>query len=100
MTEPIRIEPEVWTAIARRHDDAADIIARSRLAGNAIADALRTYGPIMHRTKAAATDVLRLRDQQLHNHDNRHRDAAHALRRASARFIDAEDLNTKRLDLD
>jgi hypothetical protein len=95
MPDHIRIEPDVWHAVAARHDDAADIIARSRLAGPDIADALGTYGPILHQTKAAAADILMLRDAELHAHDRSHRDAADALRRAAAGFASTEDHNAE-----
>jgi hypothetical protein len=100
MTEDIRIEPDVWRMVAGRHDDAADIIARSQLAGPDIADALRGYGPIMHRTKVAAADVLILRDAELRAHGGSHRNAAEALRRAAATFAATEDHNTERLRLE
>ncbi len=100
MIDHIRIEPEVLCTVAGRHDEAADIIARSRLAGTDIAGALRSYGPIMHRTKAAATDILTLRDAELRAHDSRHRDAADALRRAAVSFAAAEDDNAERLRLE
>ena len=100
MTEPIRVEPDVWRAVADRHAQAADIIARSRQAGPEIASALRTYGPIMHRTKAAATEILILRDAELRAHDGCHRDAADTLRRAAASFASTEYENTERLRLE
>ncbi len=100
MTDHIRITPEVLGAVATRHDEAADIIAQSRLAGPKIEAALRCYGPIMHRTKAAAADLLGLRDRELRVHDTGHRDAADALRRAAVSFASAEDLNAERLTLD
>jgi hypothetical protein len=96
----IRIEPDVWCTVAGRHDEAADIIARSRLAGHDIAEALHSYGPIMHRTKAAATDILTLRDAELGAHDSRHRVAADALRRAAAGFSLTEEHNAERLHVE
>jgi hypothetical protein len=100
MTDPIRISPEVLRAVASHHDEVADVIARSRLAGPEIAVALRSYGPIMHETKAAATDLLTLRDTELRAHDTRHRDAANNLRQAAANFVATEDLNAERLRLE
>jgi hypothetical protein len=100
MTDHIRFEPDVWCTGASRHEEAADIIARSRLAGHNIADALCSYGQIMHRTKAAATDILTLRDTELRAHDNRHRLASDALRLAAAGFSLTEDHNTKRLHVE
>lgn len=100
MTDHIRITPEVLGAVATRHDEAADIIAQSRLAGPKIEAALRCYGPIMHQTKAAAAGLLGLRDAELRVHDTRHRDVADALRRAALSFVATEDLNAERLNLE
>src|SRR5687767_13938881 len=100
MTDDIRVEPDVWRMVARRHEEAADVIARSRLAGPEIAGALRSYGPIMHQTKAAATDILTLRDAELRAHDGSHREAAETLRRAAAAFAVTENHNAERLRLE
>ena len=100
MTDDIRIEPDVWRAVAGRHEQVADIIGRSRLAGPEIAGALQSYGPIMHRTKAAAVDILTLRDAELRAHDGSHRQAADALRQAAAAFAATEEHNTERLRLE
>lgn len=97
MTDDIRIEPDVWREVAGRHEHVADIIARSRLAGPEIAGALQSYGPIMHRTKAAAIDILMLRDAELRAHNGSHRRAADALRQAAVAFTATEEHNTERL---
>lgn len=97
MTDDIRIEPDVWRAIAGRHEQVADIIARSRLAGPEIGGALQSYGPIMHRTKAAAAAILTLRDAELRAHDGSHRQAADTLRQAILAFTATEEHNTERL---
>lgn len=100
MTDHIRVEPDVWRAVASRHEQVADILARSRLTGPEIAGALHSYGPIMHRTKTAAADILRLRDAELRAHDGSHRNAADALRQAASAFSTTEEHNTERLRLD
>ena len=100
MTNHIRINPEALWSVAARHENVADILTRSRLAGANIEAVLCSYGPIMNQTKAAATNLLRLRDAELRAHDIRHRDAASRLRQAAANFTATEDLNADRLRLE
>ena len=100
MTNHIRINSEALGSVAARHEEVADVVARSRLAGANIEAVLCSYGPIMNQTKAAATNFLRLRDAELRAHDIRHRDAASRLRQAALNFTATEDLNTERLRLE
>ena len=100
MTNHIRIKPAALWSVAARHEEVADVVARSRLAGVNIEAVLCSYGPIMNQTKAAATNLLGLRDAELRAHDFRHRDAAARLREAAANFTATEDLNAERLCLE
>jgi hypothetical protein len=100
MTNHIRINSEALRSVAARHEEVADVVARSRLAGANIEAVLCSYGPIMNQTKAAATNLLRLRDAELRAHDTRHRAAASRLRQAAANFTATEDLNAERLRLE
>jgi len=100
MANDIRINPEALWSVAGRHKDVADVVARSRLAGANIEAVLCSYGPIMNQTKAAAANLLRVRDAELRAHVIRHRDAASRLRQAAANFTATEDLNAERLRLE
>jgi hypothetical protein len=100
MTNHIRINPEALRSVAARHDEVADVVTRSRLAGANIEAMLCSYGPIMNQTKAAAANLLRVRDAELRAHDIRNRDAATRLRQAAVNFTATEDLNAERLRLE
>lgn len=99
MNDRIQISPEVLRAVADHHDDVADRIAAARLAGADIQAAVSSYGPIMHRVKAAVADLLGERDAALLEHDRTHRTAADLLRREAANFTTADELNAERLRL-
>ena len=100
MTDRIQISPEVMRAVADHHDEVADKIADARQAGAAIDEAVTSYGPIMHRVKAAAADLLSQRDAALLAHDATHRSAADALRREAENFVSADEQDAERLRLD
>ena len=100
MNERIQISPEVMRAVADHHDQVADKIADARRAGTEIHAAVTSYGPIMHRVKAAVADLLGQRDAALLAHDSTHRSAADVLRREATNFTAADELNAERLRLD
>ena len=97
MIEPVQISPELMRDVAARHDEVAEQIAAARAARDDILAAVATYGPIMHRVKAAVADVLAQRDAALDQHDTTHRNAAAALRAAADNFVNQDELNAKRL---
>jgi Excreted virulence factor EspC, type VII ESX diderm len=97
MNDRIQISPEVMRAVADQHDEVADKIAEARLAGAEIHAAVSSYGPIMHRVKAAVADLLSQRDAALLEHDATHRRAADVLRREATNFTSADELNSERL---
>ena len=99
MNDRIQINPEVLRAVADHHDEVADKIAAARMAGADIQAAVSSYGPIMHRVKAAVADVLGQRDAALLGHDRTHRTAADLLRREATNFTSADELNAERLRL-
>ncbi len=99
MTDRIQITPAVLHAVADQHDEVAEHIAIAQSAGSEIGAAVATYGPIMHRVKAAAADLLSQRDATLAEHAATHRSAADLLRRAAANFTSADELDAERLRL-
>ena len=100
MANDIRINPEALWSVAARHEEVADVLARSRVAGADIEAVLGSYGPIMNRTKSAAANLLHLRDAELCAHEVQHRDTAVKLRQAASNFGATEDLNAERLRLE
>jgi Excreted virulence factor EspC, type VII ESX diderm len=99
MNDRIQIDPTVLRAVADQHDEVAERIATAQSAGTEISAAVASYGPIMHRVKAAAADLLNDRDAALGAHAATHRSAADVLRREAANFTSADELNAERLRL-
>jgi hypothetical protein len=98
MTEPvIGVNPEVLRDVANQHEGVADTIAAARSASGDIHAAVASFGPIMHRFKAAVADVLDDRDAALAAHDERHREVASQLRRQANGFEGAEEENVTNL---
>ena len=100
MTEPIQISPDVLRAVANHHDEVADKIAAARVAGDDIAAAVNSFGPIMHQVKAAVVDLLTQRDAALRDHDQTHRTAAEELRKHAHGFAAVDEDSVDRLKLD
>jgi hypothetical protein len=99
MTDRIEITPAVLRTVADQHDEVAERIVTAQSAGAEISAAVATYGPIMHRVKAATADVLAQRDATLAEQAATHRGTADLLRRAAANFTSADELNAERLRL-
>src|SRR3954468_24901018 len=100
MSEPVHVSPQLLRDIANRHEEVVEQIAAARAARADILAAVATYGPIMHRVKAAVADVLAQRDMALGQHDATHRNAAAALRAATGNFVSQDELNAERLRLE
>lgn len=100
MNDDVRISAAVMNEVADRHDEVADRISAARQASEGIHAAVSSYGPIMHRFKAAVADVLVQRDEALLAHDQTHRRAAEALRREAIGFTAVDEQNAERLRLD
>jgi hypothetical protein len=96
----IRITASLLNQVAASHDGVADEIAAARGAGSEILASVATHGPIMHRFKTAANDVVQRRDAALHDHEAAHRAAADNLRSIAKRFGDQEEINAAELRLD
>jgi hypothetical protein len=97
MADAIKIDPQVLLEVSDRHGQVADHIAAARQAGDEIAAAVASYGPIMHEVKAAVADLLTERDAALSDHEKVHRSTAEALRAHAAAFAEQEDVNAERL---
>jgi hypothetical protein len=96
----IRVSPEVMNQVADQHDEVADRIGAARAAGEGIHAAVSSYGPIMHRVKAAVADLLGQRDEALLAHDQTHRRAAEELRRQATGFTAVDETNAERLRIE
>jgi hypothetical protein len=97
MTEPIRITPAVLREVADGHDEVVRHVDTARERGTDIGAAVESYGPIMHQVKAAVGDVLLDRDNALHAHATRHRNAADDLRRGAAVYVDTDEQNAAQI---
>ena len=99
MNDRIQITPAVLRAVADVHDEVAEQITTAQSASAEIQGAVASYGPIMHRVKAATADLLSQRDATLGEQAATHRSTADLLRRAAANFTSADELNAERLRL-
>jgi hypothetical protein len=97
MADSIKIDPRVLREVSDQHDEVADHIAAARVAGDDIAAAIASYGPIMHEVKAAVAELLTERDAALLDHERVHRDAAESLRAHASAFAEQEASNVERL---
>jgi prophage DNA circulation protein len=99
MNDRIQITPAVLRAVADVHDEVAEQITAAQSASGEIQAAVASYGPIMHRVKAAVADVLNQRDATLGEQATTHRATADVLRREATNFTSADELNAERLRL-
>lgn len=96
----VHIDRAVLHAVAADHDTVADTIEAARATGPDIAAAVGSYGPIMHRFKAACGDILAARDTALAGHRDQHRATAETLRVWAANYVSTDEDNAERLRLD
>lgn len=94
--EPITIDTPALRKIADSHDVVANHIGTARQAGDDIAAAVNTFGPIMWQVKAAMSETLTRRAAALGEHEQAHRTAASALLRSADLFDAQEEANAVR----